>query len=114
MLSKITKNLQEELNRGFSEVAERKATPVYRGVLKYFPDAIKEIAKVSYAATKQHHPDKPMHWDKNKSPDHSDAMLRHLMDHESNPIDDDGQLHLAKTAWRALANLQTYIETTKK
>jgi len=114
MLSKITKSLQDELNREFCEADERKATPVYSGVLKYFPDAIKEVSKTSYAATKQHHPDKEMFWDRNKSNDHADAMLRHLIDHESNPIDDDGQLHLAKTAWRALANLQIYIETTKK
>lgn len=110
MLGKITKELSKELA---GNAAERKGTPVYSGVLKYFPDAIREVAKTSYAATKQHHPDKPMYWDKNKSNDHSDALLRHLMDHEENPIDDDGVYHLAKTAWRALAHLQTYLETLK-
>ena len=38
---------------------ERKETPVYTGVLKYFPDAIMEVARVSLAGNKQHHPDKP-------------------------------------------------------
>ena len=38
-------------------------------------------------------------------------MIRHLLDHENEAIDDDGQLHLAKVAWRALAGLQTYLET---
>ena len=36
---------------------ERKERPVYTGVLKYFPDAILEVARVSLAGNKQHHPD---------------------------------------------------------
>ena len=97
-----------------SDAEERKATPVYSGVIKYFPDAIREISKVSFNGTKQHHPDKDMFWDKTKSTDHSDSMMRHLMDHEDNPIDDDGGLHLAKCAWRALANLQIYLDGKKQ
>ena len=112
MLGKITKELRDEMAQELAK--ERKGTPVYSGVLKFFPDAIKEVAKTSHAATSQHHPDKPMHWDRNKSNDHADALLRHMIDHEVNPIDDDGQLHLSKVAWRALANLQTYLETIKK
>ena len=89
---------------------ERKATPVYSGVLKYFPNAIKEISRVSKAGNDQHHPDKPLHWDKSKSFDHEDALTRHLIDHSIDPIDDDGHLHLAKVAWRALAALEIYLE----
>ena len=37
---------------------KRKQMPVFTGVLKYFPDAIKEVAKVSYAGNQQHHPDR--------------------------------------------------------
>ena len=40
---------------------ERKERPVYTGVLKYFPDAIMEVARVSLAGNKQHHPDQPLH-----------------------------------------------------
>lgn len=89
---------------------ERKATPVYSGVLKYFPNAIKEISRVSKAGNDQHHPDKPLHWDKSKSFDHEDALTRHLIDHSIDPMDDDGYLHLAKVAWRALAALEIYLE----
>ena len=102
-----------ELKPPFVEGEIRKNIPVYRGVLQYFPDAIKEVSKTSYAATKQHHPDKEMFWDRTKSNDHYDAMIRHLLDHEGEAIDEDGQLHLAKVAWRALAGLQTYLETIK-
>jgi len=89
--------------------AQRKATPVFSGVLKYFPNAIKEVAKCSQAGNDQHHPDKPLHWDMNKSTDEYDALARHLIDHSINPLDDDGVLHLAKVAWRALAGLERHL-----
>ena len=92
---------------------DRKGMPVYTGVLKYFPDALKEVSKCSQAGNDQHHPDKPLHWDKSKSFDNEDALVRHLIDHSIEPIDEDGVLHLAKCAWRALAALQIYLENNK-
>lgn len=98
-----------------SNVEKRKSTPIYSGVVKYFPDALKEVAKVSQAGNDQHHKGEPLHWDKTKSTDQEDALLRHLTDHASgNAYDSDGQLHLAKVAWRALASLQTYLEKEGK
>lgn len=90
----------------------RKSKPVYSGVLKYFPDAILEVARTSLAGNKQHHPDKPLHWDRNKSDDHLDALARHLID--AGQIDDDGIRHSAKVAWRALANLQIELERAEQ
>lgn len=87
----------------------RKGMPVFSGVLKYFPNAIKEVAKCSKVGNDQHHPDKPLHWDMNKSTDEYDALTRHLIDHAINPMDDDGVLHLAKVAWRALAGLERHL-----
>lgn len=86
----------------------RKQIPVHSGVLKYFPDAIKEVAKCSYAGQQQHNPDKPLAWDRSKSGDELDALMRHLID--AGTIDTDGVRHSAKVAWRALANLQKEIE----
>ena len=91
------------------KAAKRKATPVFSGVLKYFPNALKEVSKCSKAGNDQHHPDKPLHWDMDKSKDEYDALTRHLIDHTINPIDDDGVLHLTKVAWRALAGLERYL-----
>ena len=91
------------------KAADRKATPVFSGVLKYFPNALKEVSKCSQAGNNQHHPDKPLHWDMEKSKDEYDALTRHLIDHTINPIDDDGMLHLTKVAWRALAGLERYL-----
>jgi hypothetical protein len=88
--------------------SDRKKYPVFSGLIKYFPDALLEVSRCSLAGNQQHHPDKPLHWDRGKSNDHLDAMLRHAI--QSGQIDSDGVRHSAKVAWRALANLQLEIE----
>jgi hypothetical protein len=95
------------------EAEQRKEIPIFSGVLKYFPDALKEVAKCSFEGQKQHNQGEELYWDKTKSTDHEDAGLRHLMDHQTNPIDTDGRLHLGKYAWRALATLQIYLEKSR-
>ena len=109
-----TRNFElEQLNNDITSKAQkRKATPVFSGVLKYFPNALKEVAKASKAGNDQHHPDKPLHWDMDKSKDEYDALTRHLIDHTIDPVDTDGILHLTKVAWRALAGLERHL--TKK
>lgn len=91
---------------------ERKETPVFSGVLQYFPKALKYVSKVSLQGNLQHHPDKPLHWDKSKSQDEADALTRHLIDMGPNGTieDDDGILHAGKVAWRALANLERILD----
>ena len=90
---------------------DRKNTPIFSGVLMYFPDAIRDVAKCSQAGNDQHHPGTPLHWDRAKSTDELDALTRHLM--EAGKIDTDGMRHSAKIAWRALANLQKEIENNR-
>jgi len=98
----------EEQKAGVYDEPNRKEMPVFSGVLKYFPDAIREVAKTSWIGNQQHHPNKPLHWDRSKSGDELDALTRHLM--EAGEIDTDGIRHSAKVAWRALANLQKELE----
>jgi hypothetical protein len=86
----------------------RKGIPITTGVLDYFPLALAEVAKVSKAGNDQHNPGQPLHWDKSKSTDHADCILRHLIDRGT--LDEDGQRHSAKAAWRALALLETELE----
>lgn len=88
----------------------RKERPLYSGVLAYFPDALLEVAHVSFLGNKQHNPGQPLHWAREKSTDHLDCCARHITDHSKDPVDTDGALHLAKNAWRALAELQTFLE----
>lgn len=116
--NRLEKELESKINKAKEilkeeTIEDRKGMPVYSGVLAYFPNALKEVAKCSLAGNNQHHPEKPLHWDKSKSFDNEDALVRHLIDHSTNPIDDDGVLHLTKVAWRALASLQIYLENNK-
>lgn len=93
---------------------ERKDLPVWSGVVKYFPDALLEVARVSKIGNDQHNPGQPLHWAKEKSKDHLDALLRHAMDSMFEKFDTDGGRHKAKAAWRALADLQTELEEESK
>ena len=87
---------------------DRKAYPLYRGLFQYFPDALWEVAHVSYVANEQHNPGEPLHWATEKSTDEADCLLRHLL--KAGTFDTDGLKHTAKVAWRALALLQREIE----
>lgn len=90
---------------------DRKNTPIYSGVIKYFPKALAEIARNSRAGNDQHHKGTPLHWDRAKSRDELDALMRHLTDHAmGNKYDVDGIPHLSKVAWRALASLEKFLE----
>ena len=94
-----------------SEAARRKGQPVARGVLDYFPDALCAVAELSRIGNEQHNPGQPMHWAKEKSTDHADCIVRHLIGRGT--IDTDGVRHAAKVAWRALALLQIEIEAER-
>lgn len=91
-----------------TDAKARKDTPIARGVLDYFPNALAAVAELSRIGNEQHNPGQPMHWAKEKSTDHADCIVRHLIDRGT--IDTDGVRHATKVAWRALALLQTEIE----
>lgn len=89
--------------------AERKAVPLARGVLDYFPAALAEVARLSQAGNDKHNPGEELHHARGKSTDHADCIIRHLVDRGI--VDpDDGFLHEVKVAWRALALLQESLE----
>ena len=81
---------------------ERKQIPVYSGCLAYFPDALIEVAKLSQAGNDQHNPGQPLHWDRSKSGDELDALIRHLLEGD-----------WAAVAWRALAHCQKELEKAR-
>jgi hypothetical protein len=91
-----------------TDANDRKAIPIASGVLDYFPSALIEVAKISFAGNQQHNPGQPLHWNRGKSMDHSDTMIRHFL--ERGTLDTDGQRHSAKMVWRALAILQMELE----
>jgi hypothetical protein len=87
-----------------TDAAARNAIPMADGCLDYFPNALAAVAALSKVANEQHNPGEPMHWARNKSTDHRNKILKHLVD--AGCFDTDGQRHSAKVAWRALALLE--------
>lgn len=95
-----------------TDAAERKGYPLATGLLDYFPDALCDVSHLSKVGNDQHNPGEPLHWAKEKSNDHPDCLLRHLIDRGTK--DKDGVRHSAKVAWRALAMLQLEIEAERE
>ena len=82
-----------------NDSATRKTYPVYSGFVKYFPDAMAMVAHHSYKGNEQHNPGSELHWDRSKSGDELDALIRHILEGEWESV-----------AWRAMAHLQKQIE----
>lgn len=73
--------------------------------LQYFPDALAELGSLIETGQMQH----GTHgWDRSKSGDELEALLRHVID--AGFADTDGQLHSTKVLFRAAANLQKELE----
>jgi|TARA_R110000764_G_scaffold203297_1_gene288523 hypothetical protein len=83
-----------------TDAKERKAIPIYTGFISYFPRAIAAVAQLSLAGGIQHgQTADTLHWDRAKSGDEKDAMMRHIIDEDWDQV-----------AWRAMANLEKYLE----
>ena len=78
---------------------ERKTYPLYRGLFLYFPRALAAVAHHSWIGNEQHNPGTPIHWDRSKSTDEEDALLRHVIEGDWEAV-----------AWRALAKLEKVLE----
>lgn len=79
--------------------AERKTFPLVRGLLDYFPAALAAVAHHSHVGNEKHNPGQEIHWAREKSADHLDAAMRHIMERD-----------LEGAAWRILAALQMQLE----
>jgi len=96
-----------------TDSALRKDTPIFSGMLKYFPRAAAYVARISVLGNDKHNPGEPLHWAEGKSMDHPDCITRHLI--EQGTFDpDDGALHEGKLAWRAFANLETSLKQRER
>lgn len=80
--------------------AERKEYRMFSGLLQYFPSALAAVARHSYVNNEKHNPGEHLHWDRSKSSDHADALVRHLTEGE-----------YVGMVWRALALLQEHEES---
>lgn len=89
--------------------AERKAEPIYSGVLLYFPDALAAVARLSKAGNDKHNPGESLHWAREKSTDHMDCVIRHSL--TPNEVDPENrEADLVALVWRGLAELQLFEE----
>ncbi len=91
-----------------TDAKARKGLPLATGVIDYFPLALLAVAELSRVGNDQHNPGKALFWDRTKSQDEADALMRHFV--ERGTLDSDGIRHSVKVAWRALALLQKEIE----
>ena len=87
----------------------RKNTPIFRGCVRYFPDALAAVARLSYKGNEKHNPGQEMHHARGKSNDHGDCILRHQIEFDQIDPETD-EFHAVAVAWRALAQLQELIE----
>lgn len=97
----------------------RKQIPAFSGCVKYFPAAIAGVARISKIGNDKHNPGEELNHDRNKSLDHADCILRHLMDtadliakleREENTDPEQILTEVSSLAWRALAYSQTLHE----
>lgn len=84
--------------------AERGAILLADCLLDYFPNACAAVAKHSAKSNAKHNPGQPPHWARDKSTDHRNKIMRHLVD--AGGVDKNGDKHSVALAWRALANLE--------
>jgi hypothetical protein len=97
-----------------TDSAERKNYPIARGCLNYFPAALAGIARISKLGNDKHNPGQPLHHAREKSTDHSDCIIRHLIDTEdllaANASPEQILTEVSQMAWRVLAYSQILHE----
>jgi hypothetical protein len=96
--------------------ARRKRAPIGTGVLDYFPDALWQMAELSYWGNEKHNPGEPLHDARSKSNDDADCLQRHFMSRgtwDSMTLKDGRVVkvrHSVAMAWRACRIAQIEIE----
>ncbi len=92
----------------------RKELPIASGPIAYFGHALAAVGKVCLDGNRKHAPgSSKLTWVKPASADHTDAMVRHMVD--ANDAERAGDVeamlyYKAQVAWRALAELETSLE----
>lgn len=107
-------SLSDEYKRlADAESQRRKETPIFTGLICYWPDALEAVASHSYVNNEKHNPGETLHWSRDKSNDHLDSLARHLTDlgKLTLPLHNPEKIELLKAiVWRGLAELQLTIE----
>ncbi len=89
--------------------ARRKDQPVTEGFLDYFPATARLTAELSRLGNEKHNPGEPLHHARDKSKDHRNCAVRHLMD--ADVIDpESGLVEAVGAVWRSSAYVQELAE----
>lgn len=86
----------------------REQYPLFDGLFAYFPAALCEVSRWSAVGNDKHNPGEPLHWAREKSTDHENKILRHLID--ARHVNAEGFHEAVGMAWRALALCQEILE----
>lgn len=90
-------------------------TRLFAGLFCYYPAALAAAARVSKVGNDKHNPGQELHHARGKSMDHSDCILRHMIDLQEDfgagvGYDEAGMPQAGYIAWRALAFAQQWLE----
>ena len=85
----------------------RQQYPLFDALFGYFPAALCEVARWSKVGGAKWNDDK-LRWVREKSTDHENKILRHLLDYDQ--VEENGFVEAVPLAWRALALCQTVLE----
>lgn len=86
----------------------REDYPLYDVLFGYFPAAMLMLAKWAKVGNDQHNPGEPLHWSRDKSGDHTNKILRHLVDYDQK--ESNGFYEAVPLLWRAAALVQELYE----
>lgn len=86
----------------------RENYPLFDVLVGYFPAAMCELSRWSKVGNEQHNPGEELHWAREKSTDHRNKILRHLMDYDQK--DSNGFYEAIPLLWRAAALAQELLE----
>lgn len=101
------------------ESKKRKEYPLHSGCFKYFPAALAGVSNLSKLGNNKHNCGQPLHHARDKSTDHLDCVMRHIMDttdllaakERGEKINEEELLiEVNSIAWRALAYAQQIHE----
>lgn len=96
------------MQRVLADDGNREQYPLADGFFFYFPAAICEVARWSKVGNDKHNPGESLHWSREKSQDHANKILRHLLDYDQ--VEENGFIEAVPLAWRAMALAQTELE----
>lgn len=82
-----------------NDSAARKEYPLFDVLFGQFPAAVTALAHHSYKGNEKHNPGQPIQHARNKSTDHANCILRHLMEGDYEAV-----------VWRSMALLQEKLE----